>query len=1291
MVDVNVDFVLENEEPINAEFIVEPDVTYTADIMLSAASSFHNELSNRDLPDQHPMGAITGLDEALETKVDKTDESSKVYGTDSGGEQTTYDVDSFGQVDDVQVGGVSVVTNKIAELGTMAGETASDYSTKAVADTLYADISYEGTIDNHIADKDNPHEVTKAQVGLGNCDNTSDADKPVSTATQTALNGKVDKTNVASKVYGTDASGNQTTYDKGSFGQVDDVRVGGVSVVTNKIANLGTMAGETASDYPTLDGNNTFTGDNELTGTISATMEGAEGEEQSGLYMDNTGLSIYSEGEYSGVSVYVSPIDGLTVQNAAYGLDYSDTYFIANGYGVTCSSPLGNSDGEVINVGYANNHYATTAQGALADTALQPNDNISELTNNLGYQTATQVANSIAVETNNRELADNGLQSQIDAIVSSSDVFDIVGTYAELQAYDISTVPVNDIIKVLVDNTHAGAATYYRCIETNNVKSWSYIGSEGAYYTKGEADNKFVPQTRTVNNKALSSDITLTAGDVGALPSSTVIPTVNDSTVTIQKNGSTVSTFTLNQSSNETVNITVPTDTSDLTNNAGFITGITSGDVTTALGYTPYNSTNPNGYISEVDWGDVGGDIEDQLDLQSALADKQEKLTAGTDLEIVQGATLPSGYTQLTSITSHTEEWINTGIKLTNNFKAVVVGRVTSTPSGNFRTILGANNNDLATGKQNVIVGWATTGWYIEPCISPSYVYSSLATDTNTHTFTTTVTSTASSINIDGVINTVTATPSITDVNLAIFGRLGKNGTVSSLINFELNSIELYQSGVLVFNGVPAKRNADDVIGLYETVSDTFLTNSGTGTFGAGAEVPADTVINFTNDTGYITGITSGDVTTALGYTPVDPSNLATVATSGDYDDLINKPTIPTINNPTITFTQGGVTKGSITLNQSSSDTIAFDAGGSGGISNDATGTDSITILGTPADADFCINIGEGSEAGSLADGYNGSIAIGVQDNSGTGATATGEYGIAIGTDTSAGSEAVVLGHSANAGDNGVVIGSGASTSDGVAVGNGSSAIATNTVAIGSSSSVNRYAQNAIAIGGTVRGTNNNNNANNAIQIGAGTNTTADTLQIGSYQLLDTSTGFIPEGRVAISQSVKNQNTVAGATNPIYDWVGTLAEYNTQAVETLHPEWICYITDDVSGGSSVYTKTEVNNLLNEKADADLNNINPTQSVKNTIIGWAMPDYNNAVTLTSSDFPYTATKQGIVFISGAASNSNFEMYVDGVKMVSAQAPSSYHGRSGQVIVDVGDIVTYVSTGLVEARFIPFKGA
>lgn len=49
--------------------------------------------------------------------------------------------------------------------------------------------------------------------------------------------------------------------------------------------------------------------------------------------------------------------------------------------------------------------------------------------------------------------------------------------------------------------------------------------------------------------------------------------TVNDATLTIQKNGTTVQTFTANSSVNKTANISVPTKTSELTNDSGFITG----------------------------------------------------------------------------------------------------------------------------------------------------------------------------------------------------------------------------------------------------------------------------------------------------------------------------------------------------------------------------------------------------------------------------------------------------------------------------------------------------------------------------------------------------------------------------------------------------------------------------------------------------------------------------------------------------------------------------------------------
>jgi hypothetical protein len=48
------------------------------------------------------------------------------------------------------------------------------------------------SLSTHTSNTNNPHSVTKSQVGLGNVDNTSDVDKPVSTAQAAALENKID-------------------------------------------------------------------------------------------------------------------------------------------------------------------------------------------------------------------------------------------------------------------------------------------------------------------------------------------------------------------------------------------------------------------------------------------------------------------------------------------------------------------------------------------------------------------------------------------------------------------------------------------------------------------------------------------------------------------------------------------------------------------------------------------------------------------------------------------------------------------------------------------------------------------------------------------------------------------------------------------------------------------------------------------------------------------------------------------------------------------------------------------
>lgn len=68
-------------------------------------------------------------------------------------------------------------------IGEVAGTAYDGGKGKAIADK----------INEHVTKTDNPHSVTKDQVGLGNVDNTSDKLKPISDATKSALEGKVDK------------------------------------------------------------------------------------------------------------------------------------------------------------------------------------------------------------------------------------------------------------------------------------------------------------------------------------------------------------------------------------------------------------------------------------------------------------------------------------------------------------------------------------------------------------------------------------------------------------------------------------------------------------------------------------------------------------------------------------------------------------------------------------------------------------------------------------------------------------------------------------------------------------------------------------------------------------------------------------------------------------------------------------------------------------------------------------------------------------------------------------------
>lgn len=75
------------------------------------------------------------------------------------------------------------------------------------------------------------------------------------------------------------------------------------------------------------------------------------------------------------------------------------------------------------------------------------------------------------------------LDQAIEDIEIRSDVIDVLGSYNDLENYDTSDVRLNDLIKVISDETHDDSTTYYRWQTVEETNQWVFVAAEGPYYT----------------------------------------------------------------------------------------------------------------------------------------------------------------------------------------------------------------------------------------------------------------------------------------------------------------------------------------------------------------------------------------------------------------------------------------------------------------------------------------------------------------------------------------------------------------------------------------------------------------------------------------------------------------------------------------------------------------------------------------------------------------------------------------------------------------------------------------
>ncbi len=140
------------------------------------------------------------------------------------------------------------------------------------------------------------------------------------------------------------------------------------------------------------------------------------------------------------------------------------------------------------------------------------------------------------------------------------------------------------------------------------INNTSLLGSGNITIGGGTSDYQNLTNKPSINSIELSGNKTAaqlgfstvaTSGSYSDLSNTPTIPTVNNATLTIQKNGTTIDTFTANSSTDTTVNVSVPTKVSDLTNDSGYITSYTETDpifsASAASGISSSDISNWNG------------------------------------------------------------------------------------------------------------------------------------------------------------------------------------------------------------------------------------------------------------------------------------------------------------------------------------------------------------------------------------------------------------------------------------------------------------------------------------------------------------------------------------------------------------------------------------------------------------------------------------------------------------------------------------------------------------------------
>lgn len=234
-------------------------------------------------------------------------------------------------------------------------------------------------------------------------------------------------------------------------------------------------------------------------------------------------------------------------------------------------------------------------------------------------------------------------------------------------------------------------------------------------------------------------------------------------------------------------------------------------------------------FLSEIEQIDSGSLKVCDVELSTMqLASKSGLVVAAEGEGGGGGARLPAEYQEVEYI--ETPGYCKLNTQYTPTEKTRIVADMQETQANNYPRFF-ANGN--LTGIGNVVMELENSRLYVKFGGSASYTITNVYRDLQRHEYEID----GNICYIDGAqVASVTAGQFTSTEPIGIFAS-PSNTSALDFFKGKLFSFKIYENGILAQNFVPCYRKSDSVIGLYDTVNDGFIVNSGTGILTKGPDV----------------------------------------------------------------------------------------------------------------------------------------------------------------------------------------------------------------------------------------------------------------------------------------------------------------------------------------------------------------------------------------------------------------------------------------------------------------------